>query len=361
MLKPDRQRWIWALKSSRAGESSQILALAKTLSARFGWSLRVLDFSHSRRNTWASLTRSIGFGSLAAEVPNSLQPPWPDLVVSAGFNNEPIVRQIRVNSGGQTKLVMVGRTWAPHSCFDLIITTPQYRLPQKPNILQNLTTLHAYSEEELTILTDIGQHLWPSLDAPYLVVLIGGRSGPFVFGVHAARRLAAAINELATQTNASVLVTTSARTNMQAALTFKSLLNVPHAFYFYQKNCVQNPYPAMLAAASCFIVTGDSITMLSEAVGTGRPVYIFDVGAGRRTMRRQHQTGQLDRTFSTEVYRCFMSLAPKRLSRDITLVHELLVECGHAVWLDTPVGDFKAETAPPSALEHAVERVSALF
>jgi hypothetical protein len=43
----------------------------------------------------------------------------------------------------------------------------------------------------------------------------------------------------------------------------------------YAPGQTDNPYPALLALADQFIVTGDSASMLAEAAGTGKPVAVF--------------------------------------------------------------------------------------
>jgi hypothetical protein len=64
-----------------------------------------------------------------------------------------------------------------------------------------------------------------------------------------------------------------------------------------------NPYRGILASADRLVVTGDSVSMVSEAVATVAPVEVFDVGQGRhqrfldalverRLVRRLGQPGQ---------------------------------------------------------------------
>ena len=74
---------------------------------------------------------------------SALEPPWPDIVITAGRRNEPVARWIRQQSGARSRLVHVGRPWAPLENWDLIITTPQYFLPAAPNILHNRLPLHS--------------------------------------------------------------------------------------------------------------------------------------------------------------------------------------------------------------------------
>jgi uncharacterized protein len=49
-----------------------------------------------------------------------------------------------------------------------------------------------------------------------------------------------------------------------------------------------NPYYAYLAVADAFLVTGDSVSMISEAAATGRPVHILDLPGGDAKFARFH-------------------------------------------------------------------------
>ena len=46
-----------------------------------------------------------------------------------------------------------------------------------------------------------------------------------------------------------------------------------------------NPYRGILALSDRIVATGDSVSMVSEAVASGHPVAVFDIGGGRRHAR----------------------------------------------------------------------------
>lgn len=65
---------------------------------------------------------------------------------------------------------------------------------------------------------------------------------------------------------------------MSEALTHANL-------YFWDGNG-DNPYQGMLAWADALLVTEDSVSMLSEAVSTGKPVYIIKMEGGSERFQR---------------------------------------------------------------------------
>jgi mitochondrial fission protein ELM1 len=54
----------------------------------------------------------------------------------------------------------------------------------------------------------------------------------------------------------------------------------------------ENPYFAFLALADAFLVTADSVSMISEAAATGKPVHILDLDGGNAKFTRFHAAMQ---------------------------------------------------------------------
>ena len=50
-----------------------------------------------------------------------------------------------------------------------------------------------------------------------------------------------------------------------------------------------NPYFGMLGAADAIVVTADSVSMISEAAATGKPVYIVELESGSAKFTRAMQ------------------------------------------------------------------------
>src|SRR5262250_2513041 len=109
----------WLLASPHQGDNTQLLALGATLLG--------LDRQRSSR----------------------IAPPWPDLVIGAGRPTEAVALWLRRHANPNVRLVYLGTPWAPLDRFDLVITTPQYRLPQRANVLHNSLPLHGLTPERL--------------------------------------------------------------------------------------------------------------------------------------------------------------------------------------------------------------------
>jgi mitochondrial fission protein ELM1 len=64
----------------------------------------------------------------------------------------------------------------------------------------------------------------------------------------------------------------------------------PHSsFVVEQGNTACNPYISVLAASDVLLVTADSISMISEACATQKPVYIFPLAGFSRKLSVLHE------------------------------------------------------------------------
>jgi mitochondrial fission protein ELM1 len=345
---------IWLVDAYRAGERGQVRALFDALVERLGADGCVKTLQYRKHVVMPHVLGLATLRGVTGESAATLQAPWPDLVISCGVRNEPVCRWIVAQSGGRTRYVHVGRPWGSLEGFDLVVTTPQYRVPAHPNVLHNALTLHSLTPERLAAAREQWEGSFSHLSAPRIAIVCGGDSGPFTFGEHAAARLAREASAMARAAGGSLLVTTSSRTSDSAVQALEAHLDAPNFFYPWRPDDTANPYVGMLACADQIVVTGDSIAMLSEACATGRPVKIFDLGGMRET-----SPSLTDFRLGGTLYDVLMRFFWQRLTRDITLVHEQLVQRGYAVWSDQVLTS--ARIPAHSELQRTVAAVEALL
>jgi len=262
---------LWVLLGNRHGDNRQLLAIADALGRpyrpvqlRFGPGARLpLARWFAQRFTWRT------------DPP--LTPPWPRAVLAAGRKSVPAALWIRRASGGQTRLVHVNRPWAPLAWFDLVVTTPQYALPERDNVLVNL----------LPFVPPVVPAPLPAsfaaraaaLPRPWTVVLVGGNSRPFVLDQATAAALAATVNADLRSVGGSAWVLDSPRTPAAVMATLQRGLEAPAQIVRWGRD--ENAYAALLGGlADRFIVTADSASMLTEALLSGRPVTPFALPVG---------------------------------------------------------------------------------
>jgi mitochondrial fission protein ELM1 len=347
------------LTGHKAGDNNQVQALAEALH----WPFKTKRFRYRPWELLSNRLLGITLAGINRAASSPLGPPWPELVITAGRRNEPVARWIRKQSGGRTRLVHLGRPWAPLESFDLIVVTPQYFLPDRDNILHVDLPLHRITRAGLDAVAREWAARFTDLPRPWWSVLLGGDSGPFVFTTDKAVRLADWLNTVVGREGGAVLVTNSARTPAAAYAAFLETLTVPVSAWHWGESAGKNPYQAYLALAGRLVVTGESMSMLAEASIAGVPLYLFDLSDCAHDLAGRCRPSWLLRRnyrFKPLSHRLAMQLAPRRMRRDVARIQQRLIASGRAVWAGEE-WDADHSAAAPDEIDVVVERVRALF
>ena len=187
---------VWLLMGNKAGDNTQVLALAEAL----GWPFEIKQLAYKAHEFVPNMVLGTTLAGIDTEQSSPLTAPWPDLVIAAGRRNEPVGRWIKKQAPDVVRLVHVGHPWSRLDGFDLVVTTPQYRLPARPNVLHNKTPLHRVSKERLSREASRWHDRLAHLPRPFITVVVGGSSGPYSFDHRAAERLAREASALANGT-----------------------------------------------------------------------------------------------------------------------------------------------------------------
>lgn len=258
-------RELWILLGGRRGDNLQMTALAEATGLPFR-AMQLRFNAASALPNWL-----LGASRLSATCDEQLGPPWPAAVISSGRRAVPLAMWIRKQSGETTRLIHVGRPWAPLSWFDLVVTTPQYRLPSRGNVLRNSMPLSASGRFKDAGDPGIRAQL-RQLPRPHVGVFVGGNSRPYVLDGTAAHALAERSLELA-EGGGSVIVVAGPRTPIGVLDALRTALVLPCLIFPW--NAARNPYVAVRADADRLLVTIDSAAMLSELITAGAPVEVF--------------------------------------------------------------------------------------
>lgn len=357
----------WVMMGHKAGDNSQILALAEAL----GWPFEIKRLVYRPTELLTNLLAPLTLWGIVRGKSSPLAAPWPDLIITAGRRNEPPCRWIQAHADRRVRLVHAGRPWAAIENFDLIVTTPQYRLPERPNVLHNTTPLQRVSAAKLDAAAARWAPRLAHLPRPHTAVIIGGNAGPYVLDREAATLLGRSASAFARRQGGSLLVTTSARTPRHVPGALEAAIDCPAEFYRWTPDAADNPYLGYLALADSFIVTCESMSMLTEACATQKPVHMFDLHTGpeNRWGLLESLIGRVDTPwwrrlrrlrFQPLVFRIAFAIGPTRMTRDVRIIQRDLIAQGRAVWLGEPF----PEGPPPPPLDdvaRAAARVKALF
>jgi len=278
---PDEPR-VWTLLADRAGGNGQLISLAEAL----GWPYERKTIAYNGLNRCPNVLLGATTATVRRSAVGQLRPPWPDLVIGASRRSVPVARWIRRQSGGRAKLVHLLHAMAPLDLFDLVITTPQYRLPRRPNVLHLSAALNRIDGERLAAAAARWAPRLEQLPRPYVALFVGGDSATYRLDAATAARLGAGAAALAASIGGSVLVSTSPRTSPEAADAAVAAITGPSFVYRWKAGDPENPYHAFLALADRFVVTADSASLLVEACLMGKPVEVFSWPMRRNPLLR---------------------------------------------------------------------------
>lgn len=358
---------VWVLTSGRTGDDKQSLRLATALGEPFEEKKIVFN---ERAATWRLM---LGPGLYAVDLARSsaLEAPWPDMVISTGWRQVPVVRWVRRQSGGRTRLVQMNRPPGPRH-FDLVLSPPQYEVPARPNIVRLDWPLQPPPEPET--LARAAAEWEPRLRAlprPWTVLLLGGSSHPFQLGPDDARTLFDGALARVSNAGGSLLISTSRRTPAPAldALRQACADAGERVFlYTWSAEATENPYLAFLAGGHEFVVTPDSISMLVEVARLGRPLAIaphtrvrsLDKDLRAAAKRLLHGSPEKPRTGLGESISDLASALGLKFGRDLASVSRKMIERGWAA--DFPAfGGREGEALPDDDFAKIVERARSLL
>jgi mitochondrial fission protein ELM1 len=205
----------------------------------------------------------------------------PDLTISAGHRSVPVVQALRARSGGRLRSIHVGFPRISPDNFDLVVTTPQYSIADEPNLLR---LPFALTRAATAAPDRADEKLLEDLPHRRALVIVGG---PTLFWRIDEARLLDTLKQLlkqAEQEGGSVMVTTSPRTPAQVEYAIAEILAAADVPTLIAAPGKLPGYSSLLAAADSVYVTADSVSMVSDAIWTGKPTALVPIrksAAGR--------------------------------------------------------------------------------
>jgi uncharacterized protein len=272
---------VWVLHDGKAGMASQSLGLAEATG--FPFVEKTLEVAFP----WAWLPPQLWIAPLAAvrDRGGRLTPPWPDLVIGCGRNAAAPALAIRRASGGRTVAAQIQDPRVGRAEFDLMVVPEHDRL-RAPRVITTTGALHRVTREKLAEAVARFPEL-AALPRPVIGVLIGGSNRAYSLTLDRLGEIADQIAGAVRDSGGSVVLTPSRRTGVAGiGLLRERLQGLPAVIWDMTGD---NPYFTYLAVADAFLVTADSVSMVSEAAATGKPVHVIDLPGGDAKFGRFHR------------------------------------------------------------------------
>jgi len=262
---------VWVLADDRAGNRAQCLGVADAL----GLEYRVREITYGGLSALPNIFLGATFAGLSPESHNALKAPWPNVVIAAGRRTAPVARKIKRLADNNCFLVQIMDPGAGARDFGLIVRPSHDEAVGGDNVIRITGAPHQITPKMLEKAASRWSERIGDLPKPWIALIVGGSTRRRRFTEAMARELGNRASKMAEEAGGSLLVTTSRRSGSEGETLIDAIHAPKRIFRWGGGNDKENPYHGYLALADAVVVTGDSVSMVSEAcAGTG-PVYIF--------------------------------------------------------------------------------------
>jgi mitochondrial fission protein ELM1 len=273
---------MWILHDGKVGLANQAMGVAEAVG---------LPFEEKRlaiRMPWRALPPSWWLGALKAvgSGGDRLEPPWPIVAIAAGGRAAAPALAIRAAAGGRCLAVQIQNPHIAPKRFDLMVM-PAHDRVDGPNVLVTLGAVHRVTTAKLAAAAVDWAPRLAHLPRPRVAVLIGGGNGLYRLTPERMRVIAEELAGLA-RAGAGLMVTPSRRTGAAAERILRAALDGLPAEIWDGSGA--NPYFGYLGLADHVLATEDSISMITEATATGKPVQVIPLEGGGTKFDRFHRS-----------------------------------------------------------------------
>lgn len=268
---------LWVLDDGRAGHLAQSLGVAEALGIGDPEVVRLRPRFKGRLA--GLLPMKWAFESLP-------EGPYPQVAVATGTRGGRVLKWLKGRQPGLFAVQVLGAGNVKD--YDVVVMPVHDRPRRADNVCLTTGALSRVNPARLQAEGQRWEKRLGHCPAPRLAVMVGGSSRHARFGAEEAKRLAKELLAAAKASGMSLLVSASRRTGEAVTAALKKQLegqkDIP--VHFWEPEDItsrDNPYFAYLALAQAVVVTGDSISMISEAATAARPVYVW-AGDGVKRM-----------------------------------------------------------------------------
>ena len=345
---------VWVLQNRKPGHNSQAIALAQLLGSPY----QAITVPQGLKSLLLVMLRC-NFGKV-----DPLSAPWPNVIVASGWWPTRVARWVKMRSSRPMRLLLTGRKCGPvKDSTDVLVSCEHFNLPINERRILTVLPANTITESTLDNARVRGQHLMGDGAQPRVALLLGGSSKQHILTPADAVALGHEVFEQVQAAEGSLFAVTSRRTGSEAADALAGSLQGKAQVHLWSHDELDNPYMSYLAAADILVVSGESESMLIDAIATDKPVYIYplkqrrygpwlSLGAkleswSRSAPKNRRGTERPQQGFE---YFCSRVLEKEWIlpPRDIEGLHRRLVEQGYAQMFGTSLSTTIPVRAPVS-------------
>lgn len=274
---------IWVLSDGKQGHLNQSLGVAEGLAVDSA-QIKVIKLEKRRFGSFLS------FFWPPLKVKTLPKGPWPHVVVATGNLTTPVSKWIKMQSPGTTTVQMMaplnrfGLKFKPGgfldhlfngenmSFFDIVVSPVHEGRTESGSTVVTLGAPNRITKLKLKEALLKWTKTFSAFKGKKIAVVVGGSNKRFEFNEKTVQSFVSDLKEVEKSAKASFLITTSRRTGQAQEAMLQSAFADKHYIWDGKGD---NPYMGLLASADAIVVTPDSVSMVSEAASTGKPVYVW--------------------------------------------------------------------------------------
>ena len=260
---------IWALIDDRTGNKNQILGILKELD--FTYKIKKVKYNFFA-NFPNFIIQLLGSYIHATKFKMNYFPPFPDIIISCGRRTFPLASKLKKNIKPTPKFIhlMYPKYSMNIKSADIIFTPNHDNIKNKNNLIRTFGTPNQINNT-------LKKNVPSKISKPILSILIGGNHGRYKMKTDIVKEIIDTVS-LRMKQKGSILISTSRRTSNDIISYLDNIIeknilikNIYHPKTSKKKNSLSQ----MLSLADEIIVTGDSMSMLSESCELKKPVRVF--------------------------------------------------------------------------------------
>jgi mitochondrial fission protein ELM1 len=267
------EKTVWVLNDGRAGHYRQARALAAYLPAT------TMELRFRLKAPWRLFApRSLPFGLIMhPRILSAMPAKKPDAIISCGRQSALLALWLQGKRGPGSRIVQILDCGLPPERFNFLIA-PIHDGCTGPNVIRSLGSLNPVDASWLNKAAEACGE-FHRLARPRVVALLGGPSRHFEFSMPWLSGRLAELRARVASCQGSLIIVASPRTPGWV----EAIARAPGAGISPEWVCCeQEPsaeserlYSGAIAHADYLVVTADSVNLVSEACGSGKPVWLM--------------------------------------------------------------------------------------
>lgn len=264
-----KKQMIWALVDDRTGNKNQILGILKELNLAY-------KIKKVKYNFFAHLPNFIiqllGGNIHTNKFKMNYFPPFPSIIISCGRRTFPLASKLKKYIKPTPKLIhlMYPRYSLNIKSADIIFTPNHDTIKNKDNLIKTFGTANQINHT-------LKKNIQSKISKPVVSILIGGNHGRYKMKTDIIKEIIDTVS-LKMKKKGSILISTSRRTSNEIISYLDHIIEeniLVKSIYHPRTSRKKNSLSQILSLADEIIVTGDSMSMLSESCELKKPVRVF--------------------------------------------------------------------------------------